>query len=192
MNHQIIIIILGIFLMMGCKSTNKLLQNQRYNIFTDELDSYSTSGDATWAKSGSVISCNSGEGYIYTNRAFQYFHLKAEFLADDSVNSGIFFGCEGPEVSAPTCFEANIWDNHPNQEFRTGSLVTRQQPMSVVNTVNKWSIYEIKSEPGKIRIWINGILTVNYEVNEVKPGPVIFQKFGEGSIQFRNVRIHTL
>ena len=182
--------ILILLTVAGCGSTKS--KTNKFVQFDNDLKEYIQSGTSEWVKANGIISCNVGEGYIYTKDEYKNFHLKAEFLADETVNSGIFFGCEGDEMGARTCFEANIWDNHPNQDWRTGSLVTRQSPLKKVETIGKWSSYEIKSENGKIQIWIDSILTVDYRVSEVKMGPIIFQKFGEGKIQFRNIRIHQI
>ena len=143
-----------VLMFVCCKSPKEVaVMNNQYS-FSSFLSNYHQSGDAVWKKTDKIISCNLGEGFIYTKNSYQYFHLTAEFLPDETVNSGIFFGCEGEDIGAISCYEANIWDNHPNQDFRTGSLVTRQSPMVNVQTSGKWSTYEIKSEPKRIRIWI--------------------------------------
>ena len=149
-----------------------------------------TTGQGAWNTDGFTISCNQGEGYTMTSRSFQYFELSVEFKPEGDVNSGIFFGCEDENFSATGCYEANIWDDHPNQDFRTGSIVTKALPLCKVDTYGKWNTFKISAKKGSIMTWVNGQLTseIKGEIN-INPSVIGFQKFGGGEIQFRNLTI---
>jgi hypothetical protein len=161
-------------------------------VLNDESAEYYTEGNGEWKIENGILSCSVGEGFIFSPLSYKNFNLKAEFLADESVNSGIFFSCIDKTINPETCYEANIWDNHPNQKNRTGALVGRSTPIEVVNSIDKWSTYEIKASNGIIEIWVNGIKTVSHALQFFEDKPIIFQKFGQGKVSFRNIYIQPL
>ena len=164
---------------------------------TESIPSYiaplSSIGDAAWKIDEGVVSSSSGEGYFQTTQKFQYFNLSVDFKPEAGVNSGIFIGCEGREISATNCYEINIWDDHPNQQFRTGAIVTRTSPLNKVNSNGKWNTYEISVVPGKISVLLNGIKTAELDIEgEIPNSQIAFQKFGKGKIGFKNFKINRL
>ncbi|NNF34330.1 MAG: DUF1080 domain-containing protein [Saprospiraceae bacterium] len=150
----------------------------------------STVGNADWKVDNGVISCDKGEGFFQTTNNFQHFDLSVDFKPEGDINSGIFLGCQGRELSATGCYEVNIWDNHPNQDFRTGSIVTRAKPISKVDSKGKWNNYMIRVRPGNISVMLNGTPTAFLKVDsEITSSPIAFQKFGKGKISFKNFKI---
>ena len=189
--RRVILPTLILILLVGCKS-NQILKERHKDIQHYELGLLDVSGDGEWIIEDRQISCSSGQGFIFTTGHFNQFQLGVEFLPDAQVNSGIFIGCKGQEINPNSCFEINIWDNHPNQDYRTGSIVTKQKPIEIVNTVDHWSSMEIIAENGWIQVWVNGIKTADLEIGSHTSSPIYFQKFGEGSIKFRNIKITSL
>ena len=187
-----IIIFCLAFILLGCKSTDALKMDGTMPI-PSYVTPLSSVGDASWKIDEEIVSCSSGEGYFQTTQKFQYFNLSVDFKPEGGVNSGIFIGCEGRELSATNCYEVNIWDDHPNQRFRTGAIVTRMSPMNKVNSNGKWNTYEISVVPGKISVILNGIKTAELDIEgEIPNSQIAFQKFGKGKIAFKNIKIDRL
>ncbi|MEO0473827.1 MAG: DUF1080 domain-containing protein, partial [Bacteroidota bacterium] len=112
---------------------------------------------------------------------------------DSVVNSGVFIRCNnGDSIDAVNCYEINIWDQHVNQDFRTGAIVMRQKPLAHVETIDKWNTYEIKAEGTHIEAWVNGEQTADYQTEEIHAGTIALQLFGEGRIRFRNLQLQPL
>jgi hypothetical protein len=176
-------------LLINCKSTDPFVSSETIAL-PSCIFPLSTAGDADWKVKKEMISCSEGEGFFQTTEAFQYFDLSVDFKPEGEINSGIFIGCQGRELSATNCYEINIWDNHPNQDYRTGAIVTKAIPISIVDTRGKWNNYMIRVRQGVISVLLNGIPTAQLKVgNAIASSPIAFQKFGKGKITFRNIKI---
>jgi hypothetical protein len=117
--------------------------------------------------------------------------LSVEFFPDASVNSGVFIRCQDPqEISALSCYEANIWDDHPRQEFRTGAIVARAfPPLSRVETIGRWNQMEVVALGELIEVRVNGILTARLKGADSMPGFIALQRAESGEIRFRNLEV---
>ncbi|WP_394748572.1 3-keto-disaccharide hydrolase [Spongiimicrobium salis] len=177
------------FLLSSC-----LASNTGNPLFLENDESWSILGDATWSfDSGTLIgSIRSGAGFVITKETYSDFELELEFLPDSSINSGIFVRCLAAEISNTDCYEFNIWDLHPNQDFRTGAVVTRAIPLTYVETIGKWNTYTIRTKGNMIQAWVNGELTADIINNDRVSGYIGLQAAGEGEIKFRNIRIRSL
>ena len=152
-------------------------------------------GGAVWVYEGDEISVAqaSSTGYRITEDTYKDFHLKIDFFPDAIVNSGIFIRClKNDSINADNCYEINIWDEHVNQDFRTGAIVGKQVPIAKVETVGKWNTYEIKAKGKHIQAWVNGVQTADYHEAEHRAGTIALQIFGDGMIRFRNLSIEPL
>ncbi len=159
------------------------------------LDSWSRIGDANWiATNNTATSTNeSGTGFLVSANRFDNFELTVEFKPDTKVNSGILVRCQDPLSIAPTnCYEINIWDSHPNQDYRTGAIVIHSYPpFEHLDSVDQWNQYRIVAQENKINVWLNGQLTARMTNADVSTGHIALQSTG-GAIQFRNLSIKTI
>jgi len=160
-------------------------------IFVKDSNDWFQKGRASWKFDGDQLVGTSlgGSGFIMTNKKYQSFTLSLEFYPDTGINSGIFVRCKNKEISNKDCYEMNIWDYHPDQESRTGSIVTRAKPLVNVQTLGKWNSYKITCESNHIRTWINGKLTADIYNDDLSEGYIALQAAETGRIKFRNVKI---
>ena len=179
-------IALMIFLFFSCHKSTVLFQENK----SDWLKK----GDASWNFSNNELigKLNKGTGFIMTRKSYKDFVLELDFKPDSTINSGVFIRCKNFEINAADCYEINIWDLHPNQEFRTGAIVTKASPISLVETINKWNTYKIKIERDHLEVWVNGVLTADIRDKALSEGFIGLQAQGMGEIRFRNVKINVL
>ena len=168
-----------------------------------EYQSYFEEGDSSWTEVGDanwefinseiVEKSDSVVGYMVTKDKFSNFELIIEFQPDDKVNSGIFIRCSSnDDISDVNCYEVNIWDNHPDQTRRTGSIAGRAEPLEKVDANGKWNTYRITATGSRIEVWINDIKTADYMDDSLPSGHIALQKNGNGVIKFRNAKIRSL
>jgi hypothetical protein len=169
-------------------------QGEIVQLFENNTDTWIIAGDTYWQFEDEQLvgRLDSGAGLVMTKEKFFDFQLTLEFLPDSTINSGVFIRCQDQVLSAETCYEFNIWDLHPNQDYRTGAIVTHSIPLYQVNTINKWNTYEIRAEKGIIRARINGKLVADLKDNTFDRGYVGLQAAGTGEIRFRNVFLRRL
>ena len=110
--------------------------------FDGSIDAWTRVGEAQWSRTAGVIEPQpeSGAGYLLLPGVYSNVQLQVEFWVAPDTNSGVFLRCIDPSnISPDTCYEFNIWDQHPNPSFRTGSIVTIAEPEAIVHTVNRWN-----------------------------------------------------
>jgi len=159
------------------------------------LKGWQVQGEADWlARDGQIIGGGEGDGYLYSDAEFGDFYLKVEFWVDASVNSGIYVRCKDrANIHPDTCYEMNIWDKHPKQELRTGAIVFRfQPPLAQVETVGRWSTYEITARGGFLEAKVNGKVTAVLEDADPTAGFIALQRWQQGMIKFRNFEFKPL
>lgn len=181
-----ILIILVLFLTISCQNSDSLFQENQENWFEE--------GNAHWNFSNKVLigKVNDEVGFVMTKQTYKDFVLEMEFKPDSTINSGIFIRCKNFEINAEDCYEVNIWDLHPNQDFRTGAIVLKFKPLAIVETIGQWNTYKIKNEKDHLEVWINGVLTADMRDNTLTKGHIGLQASGVGKIKFRNVKISSL
>ena len=179
--YTIIIIIL--LLIMSC--------NHSKAIFQENSKEWIVYGDANWHFSNNELigDIENGAGFVLSKKSYSNFILEVEFKPDSTINSGVFIRCKNEDINPTDCYELNIWDLHPDQNNRTGAIVTKAIPLAIVETINKWNLYKIKAEDNRIQVWINNTLTADYEDNTLFQGYIGLQAKGTGVVNFRNVRI---
>ncbi|MGB5227740.1 MAG: DUF1080 domain-containing protein [Eudoraea sp.] len=178
----------GLFLLFNACN---IADNAGKIIFVEDSNEWFKEGRASWKFDGDQLVGTSlgGSGFVMTNKKYQNFTLSLEFYPDAGINSGIFVRCKNKEISNKECYEMNIWDYHPDQESRTGSIVTRAKPLIDVQTIGKWNSYKITCESNHIRTWINGKLTADIYNDDLSEGYIALQATEPGRIKFRNVKI---
>ena len=176
-------------LLLSCKATDVAIPTTS---LSDYLRGWEIIGTADWELDKGVLTGSDGEGYFVTTQAYDDVILEAEFHPDATINSGIFIRCPEGEQSATGCYEINIWDNHVNQEYRTGSIVTHGKPLKHINSVGKWNQYKIKAKGNRIQVWLNGKKTADLRDTKTSGGYIALQVNGQGIIKFRNVKIRAI
>ena len=158
-------------------------------MFSEDGDDWVANGDAEWKfVNGELVgSLDNGAGFVMTKNSYANFILELEFKPDSTINSGIFIRCKENAISNVDCYEINIWDLHPNQDSRTGAVVTRAKPLKKIETLNKWNTYKIKNYKDHLQVWINDVKLIDIKDNDLTEGPIALQAAESGKILFRNV-----
>ncbi len=182
--------VLLLFTLISCSVT----KGQTLRPFTKSGQDWSAEGDATWKFVEDELTGNSEGtgGYLMTRDRFRNFILELEFQPDSTVNSGVFVRCKQAELSNVSCYEMNIWDLHPDQNSRTGSIVTRSAPLTLVHTVNQWNTFKIHCEGNRLKTWINGKPMADMVNSDLDEGSIALQAAEHGRIKFRNIRLKIL
>lgn len=181
-----LVAILVLILNISCLNSKVLFQENSKDWFIK--------GDANWNFSNKELigKIKNGAGFMMTQQKYKDFILELEFKPDSTINSGIFIRCKNSNINPTDCYEVNIWDLHPNQDYRTGAIVMKSIPLAMVQTIDKWNTYKIKNETDHIQVWVNGILTADMRDTVLTEGYIGLQATGTGEIRFRNVKIKTL
>lgn len=156
------------------------------------LDGWVAFGDIEWrVEEGAIVGAGSGDGFIATKRLYGDFRLLVEFWVDATTNSGIFLRCQDRRYIHPdTCLELNIWDEHPQQAARTGAVVFRAMPpLARVQTVGRWSTYEVLVRGPRVEVRVNGELTAELDDADPTAGFIALQHWETGVVKFRRVEL---
>ena len=171
-------------------------QNNVISLFSGhDLNDWDIVGDANWRfENDELISDSGGLGYVVTQKNYRNFKLSLEFFPVAEVNSGIFIRiADRNNISATSAYEMNIWDEHPNQAFRTGVIVTRvAPPLAHVETLDQWNTYEIIINNDHMTAKVNDILTAELTDNSLPEGPIALQRGDTGTIRFRHIKLTPL
>jgi len=172
-----------ICVLLSCRSTSQL--------FTNVKQDWESIGNANWTfQENELVGVTSdGSGFVMTKDTYHDFTLEFEFMPDSTINSGVYIRCQSSDINPTNCYELNIWDLHPNQEFRTGALVTKASPLAYVETINKWNKYKIKAQKSHLQVWINDTMTVDTKDKDLDSGHIALQANGTGIVRFRNITI---
>ena len=150
-------------------------------------------GDARWQVVDGALTTiqSSGDGMLVSDRTYGNYRLTVEFWVDDRVNSGVLIGCSDPvEITPFTCHEVNIWDNHPNPDFRTGSIVAKvAPPRHREDTAGQWNLYDIAAQDGRIVVTLNGVVTAELDDPANAEGYIALQSANGGIVRFRRVAL---
>ena len=163
------------------------------------LDNFERVGDANWRAEGGAIVADKGKGgFLLSKTTYKDFELRAEFWADHSANSGIYLRCSQPKnLTDKTCYEANIFDQRPDQTYATGGIVHRGKVLKPVKAGGQWNVYEITARGAKMTAMLNGTKTAEIDNVEFASGPFALQfgnqpKVPGGAIKFRKVQVKPL
>ena len=148
-------------------------------------------GNAGWRlDSGDLVAdAGGGDTLLVTRAEFGDFVLTLRFHIGAETNSGVFVRCSDSERITPfSCYEINIWDSYPRQEFRTGAIVNEVfPPLARVDTVGKWNTLRIEAYGGTVRVSVNGVTTAVLEDAERRSGFIALQRFGNGAVRFADL-----
>jgi hypothetical protein len=181
---------LAIALIFGCFSSC----DQKEEMLKGNFDGWQILGGAEWRfdQNELIGTVKDSVGFIMTEDRYSDFILELEFKPDSSINSGIFIRCQNKEISFTDCYEINIWDLHPNQDFRTGAIVNRAIPLNYVETIGEWNTYKIQVQGDHLQTWINDVPTADLKDSGLAAGYIALQAMGTGEVRFRNVRFQSL
>jgi hypothetical protein len=158
------------------------------------LDGWRVEGASEWSVvDQAIMASGSDDGFLVSERDFGDFHLLLEFWVDATTNSGIFIRCKDrSRIHPETCYELNIWDEHPQQEARTGAIVKQfMPPMARVDTVGKWNTLEVMARGAAIEVMINGVTTAVLDNANPTAGFIALQHWADGSVKFRKLELNT-
>jgi hypothetical protein len=138
-------------MIVGCTT----LPQREISLFDGEsLTGWRSLDDAKWwVADGSILLQSGEDGYLVSDAVFDQYRLSVEFWVDRQVNSGVFVHCSNPaDISPLTCYEINIWDDHPRQEYRTGAIVTQVRPKAVLDDVEVSRLERPEKQAGHIAL----------------------------------------
>jgi Domain of Unknown Function (DUF1080) len=156
------------------------------------LDNWTRVGTANWEVVDGIVQATASDkdaGYLVSKKAYQDFMLRIEFWVSDDANSGIFIRCTDPhQISAKSCYEANIYDTRPDPSYGTGAIVDVAKVSPMPKAGGKWNTYEITAKGPSLTLMLNGAVTVSAEDSKLASGPFALQ-WGKGVVKFRKVQI---
>ena len=156
------------------------------------LAGWQVEGDSKWSVvDQAIVASGSGDGFLASGNEYGDFYLRAEFWVDATTNSGIFVRCrERARIDPETCYELNIWDEHPQQEARTGAVVMKYMPpMARVETVGRWNTCEVTAKGGSLVVKINGVTTAVLDNADPTAGFIALQHWANGTVKFRKIEL---
>ncbi len=152
-------------------------------------------GELQWRfENGEAVASGSQEGFLVSEAEFGDFQLTLEFWVDATTNSGVFIRCQNRKRIYPdTCYELNIWDNHPQQEARTGAIVFKfMPPLAQVQTIGRWNTLAVTAKGSFIEVRVNEEITAVLKDADPAPGFLALQHWEEGTVRFRDLVLEPL
>ncbi len=169
---------------------NELKENMLLNGITDNWNQI---GDVNWSFQDGTVYSASGTGHLITKELYSNFILEADFWINDVGNSGIFIRCSNyEEIAAATCYEINIFDQRPDQRFRTGGIVNYAEPKVYINAGGNWNTFKIIADGPSIVVYLNDHLVVDIVNSKLRSGPITLQNNGGAIVKFKNVLLEEL
>ena len=158
-----------------------------------DLDQFDRVGGANWQIVGDVVEATSGEpGFLVTRGQYGDVRVQAEFWTSPDANSGIFMRCSDTmAISASNCYEVNIFDQRPDQTYRTGAIVDVAEPMAQMDAADQWNTFDIVMEGDHLMVTMNGTVMVDTHDSTHTVGPIAFQ-WSAGTVRFRNLKLRPL
>ena len=154
------------------------------------LNGWQSIGDTNWFVEEGVLVGEGADGYLASESVFESYRLILEFKVDSNTNSGVFLHCQDrSKISPMTCFEINIWDEHPRQEYRTGAIVTLKSPLEHIDTLGRWNYYDILVTPEAISVSLNGKKVSSLDLPNKSSGFVALQREKGGRVRFRKMTV---
>lgn len=150
-------------------------------------------GEANWRiEDGALVADKGKSAHLVSKSSYKNFQIHAEFWVNTEANSGIFFRCPDPKnVSARTCYEANIFDTRKDPSYGTGSIVNFAEVKPMPKAGGKWNTMLITAKDRHITVVLNGKKTVDMRNGMFEEGRFTLQYSG-GIVKFRKVAIKPL
>ena len=161
------------------------------------LDNWNRVSNANWRGVDGAIQADAksekANAYLVSKNAYTDFQIRAEFWASHDANSGIFMRCSSAtEIGDKNCYEANIFDQRPDQTYATGAIV-KVAPVAqpAPRAGGKWNTFDILMEGDHLVVLFNGVKTVDVRDKKFASGPIALQ-WGRGTIKWRKVEVQRL
>ncbi|WP_439133311.1 3-keto-disaccharide hydrolase [Pseudomaricurvus sp.] len=182
--------------LLGCTSMGS--QDEWVTLFetNGSLNNFTTVGDADWVVTDQGVEAQEKKqqyAFLMTKNSYKDFELHVEFWVSDDANSGIYMRCQDAEAPKDTtCYEANIFDQRPDQSYSTGGIVhLAAVPSPAPKAGGRWNTYDITMQGTHLVVKLNGETTVDVKDSQFREGYIGLQ-WGSGTIRFREVKIKTL
>lgn len=159
------------------------------------LAGWRAQGEIPWSVSEqTIVASGRGDGFLVSTANYADFHLVVEFWVDATTNSGVFIRCrDRARIHPETCYELNIWDDHPQQEARTGAIVMRSMPpLATVETAGRWNTLDVMANGPVIEVKVNGVITARLDDADTAEGFIALQHWAEGTVKFRRIELSAL
>ena len=151
------------------------------------------SGKANWRLVDGVVQADQGNGHLVSKNSYRDFQIRAEFWVDAPANSGIFMRCiDAQKIGTATCYEVNINDDRPGQEYSTGAIVdiAKVSP-PIPKAGGRWNSMEITAKGPLMTVMLNGVRTAEGRDSKFTSGPITIQ-YTRGVVKFRKLQIRPL
>ena len=162
---------------------------------TRGLENFDRVGDANWrAEDGAIVADKGKGGFLVSKNSYKDFQVRVEFWAADTANSGIYMRCaDRDNITDKSCYEANIFDQRPDQTFATGGIVHHGPVTKPMKAGGKWNTYEITVKGTELVVVLNGVETARATNSLLAQGPLALQYAQPGgAIKFRKVQVKGL
>lgn len=162
---------------------------------TIEPEGWRRLGAPVWRfdPTGTEAGPDTAGSFLVSEAQYADFVLTVEFWVEAETNSGVFIRCgevaNVDDVNPFDCYEINIFDDHPQQENRTGAIVMQVPPVAQVDTVGQWNRLEIRARGPVLKVSVNGTRTAVLNDARSSAGPVALQYGGSGLVRFRKLAI---
>jgi hypothetical protein len=163
------------------------------------LDNFDKVGDANWRMENGLAVADKGQGFLLSKKSYKDFTIRAEFWAEADTNSGIFIRCSNrTNIDAKQCYEFNIWDTRPGQEYSTGGIVDTAKVNPPPKAGGKWNTYEVTAKGDHLISVLNGVTVAEAHDTRRGEGPFGLQRFNGNDkvnpvpIKWRKVEIKAL
>jgi hypothetical protein len=189
-----LVLCLAGFMGLQSSSTAARQSGNAWTVLLDgtSLKGWNVVGDANWAMVDGAVQADKGSGFLVTPVSYRDFQITLEFWVTDDANSGVFLRCADPKtINQMNAYEVNIFDQRPDQSYRTGGIVDVAKPARIIQTGGKWNNYDITARGSRLIVVLNGAKVVDVQDTKHGEGPIALQ-YGAGTVKFRNVRIRTL
>lgn len=189
-------VLLGLLTAVPCLAATELTEQELSDGWISLFDGETMYGwrpeaECNWQIEDGVITVSDGEvGLLRTTTQFANYHLKIEFRADPTTNSGIFLHTP-PKPSNPSvdCYELNIAP--ADNPFPTGSLVGRNKYDSAPHD-GEWHAYDVMIDNGKVAIHLDGQELYTYTDPRPLGRGFIGLQHRSGAVAFRNIKLRPL
>ncbi|MDH3420101.1 MAG: DUF1080 domain-containing protein [Gammaproteobacteria bacterium] len=164
------------------------------NLFAGhDLSQFNEVGGPEWRIVDDYVEATSGEaGFLVTRGSYGNVQVQLEFWTSPDANSGIFMRCQDAnQPGAATCYEVNIFDQRPDQSYRTGGIVDFAEPMAQMDAADRWNTFDIVMDGDHLVVHMNDTLMVDTTDDSFAVGPIGFQ-WSAGVVRFRNIRLRPL
>jgi Domain of Unknown Function (DUF1080) len=160
---------------------------------TNGMDNFNQTGNANWRVMEDGIGANLGNGHLVTKESYADFRIVAEIWTDGPANSGIFIRCQNPNnIGAGSCYEVNVFDTRPGQEYATGGIVDTARVIGGPHrAAGKWNTLEINAKGPQLTVMFNGVKTSEATDSKHARGRISLQ-YGGGLVKFRKFEIQPL